>query len=144
MDKPRFNLEEHMGINECMHCDSALKARIFCNFMIRNGRKWSNGNSYKYTYFEFSPNSDVFYSFNEGTWGNFPFFLTYPLEFDDFCWTEEAKEPDTVTISRDDFQQAVLKTLMNDVFIVNEDGRNSDPIKLFSYLETLIFGKEDK
>lgn len=49
-----------------------------------------------------------------------------------------------VFINAGAYREVVKKVLAKfDVFIVNEDG-NSNPIKLFSYLETLIFGKEDK
>ena len=65
MKKVVMDLEDYKG-EYAMHCPTKESAKLFCNFLDENGRKWENGENYKD-----ETNWDLFrtdniYLFNEG------------------------------------------------------------------------------
>ena len=70
-----------------MHCDTSEKAKIFCDFLDKSGRTWSNGIPYKERV-NFCINGTTYY-FNDGTYSSKEYAEENGytvLEFDDFNW----------------------------------------------------------
>ena len=66
---PKFDIKNYPG-DYAMHCKTEEEAKNFCNYMHSIGRKWFNGDSYKYTT-EYNAYMDkTVYYFNESVYSS--------------------------------------------------------------------------
>ena len=66
---PKFDIKNYPG-KYVMHCKTEEEAKNFCNYMHSIGRKWFNGDSYKYTTEYNAYMDETVYYFNESIYGS--------------------------------------------------------------------------
>lgn len=98
--KKVFRLEDFKDEKYAMHCKTSEEAKEFCNFLHKNGRRWSDGQHYnEETYFD-TYKEDIIYIFNRGlvwhfSWMTITGQLEYDiLEFSDFIFPDLEKQQD--------------------------------------------------
>lgn len=123
MNKPRFNIEDYQG-KYAMHCETEVKAAIFCGYMDSVGRAWFDGTSYvEDMAYDYSKN-DTAYTLDDmsrGHWQGLERCGYTILEFDDFDWS----------ISRDEagrYFQSITKSLsaLDDRISRDEENRQQE------------------
>ena len=92
--KPKFKLEDYTDEKYAMHCKTEKEAETFCNFLDANGRKWNDGDSYKYNTEWSEYEENTIYKFNRGYFGNIEVRRCDDiiLEFDNFDWSDYESE----------------------------------------------------
>lgn len=118
MKKVVMNLDDYKG-DYCMHCPTEESAKLFLDFLNKNGRKWITNDSYEETYWETFKELTV-YSFNEGGYCKLNYYKDRGyeiLEIDDFIGD--------VPVTREEIENRIFKQA-KDIFrlykMYNPDG----------------------
>ena len=94
MNKPRFNIEDYQD-EYAMHCETEVKAAIFCGYMDSVGRVWIDGTSYVEDMAYDDCENDTAYTLDDmsyGHWQELERCRYTILEFDDFDWSINCDE----------------------------------------------------
>ncbi len=95
-----FKLENYTDDKIVMHCPTEEQARIFLNFLHKNGRKWVSGKTYSENTRHQAYGSETCYYFNRGSYESLEYFQQEGfiiLEFDDFLWEGYVNTDDITT-----------------------------------------------
>ena len=88
MSKLKFNIKDYPG-KYAMHCETEVKAALFCGYMDSVGRAWFDGTSYaEDVAYDYAKN-DTAYTLDDmsrGHWQGLERCGYTILEFDDFDW----------------------------------------------------------
>jgi len=102
----KFNIDQYKG-NYAMHCKTLEEAMFFLDYLRNLGRHWCNGERYAGTVTgtNFNSHGDATgYAFNEGRYGNIPWYTEHDytvLTFEDFEWEGlDLPSPTTTDLKR--------------------------------------------
>lgn len=91
----KFDINMYDG-KYAMHCETEEETRAFCDYLHRQGKRWTDGTSYAVETNYSTYKENTCYEFLHGKFGRLSWFNDHDytvLEFSDFTWDEYRHKP---------------------------------------------------